>query len=54
MKTANDQVRDMFRKTIAGLFGGEKFMPDAVRKLGSSGPPRSTSRTTASPRRRSS
>ena len=32
MKTANDQVRDMFRKTIAGLFGGEKFIPEAVRK----------------------
>ena len=32
MKAANEKVRDMFRKTIAGLFGGEKFIPDAVRK----------------------
>ena len=31
MKTANDQVRDMFRKTIADMFGGEKFIPDLVR-----------------------
>ncbi len=31
MKTANDQVRDLFRKTIADMFGGEKFIPDIVR-----------------------
>ena len=31
MKTANDQVRNLFRKTIADMFGGEKFIPDVVR-----------------------
>ena len=31
MKTANNQVRDLFRKTIADMFGGEKFIPDIVR-----------------------
>ena len=31
MKAANDQVRDLFRKTIADMFGGEKFIPDIVR-----------------------
>ena len=31
MKAANDQVRDLFRKTIADMFGGEKFIPDVVR-----------------------
>ena len=31
MKAANDQVRDLFRKTVAGMFGGEKFIPDIVR-----------------------
>ena len=30
MKTANDQVRNLFRKTIADMFGGEKFIPDVV------------------------
>ena len=31
MKSANDQVRDNFLKTVAGMFGGEKFIPDVVR-----------------------
>ena len=31
MKAANDQVRDLFRKTITDMFGGEKFIPDIVR-----------------------
>jgi len=31
MKTANDQVRDLFRKAVAEMFGGEKFIPDIVR-----------------------
>ena len=31
MKTANDQVRDLFRKTIADMFGGERNIPDVVR-----------------------
>ena len=31
MKTANDQVRDLFLKTVADMFGGEKFIPDIVR-----------------------
>ena len=31
MKTANDQVRDLFLKTVADMFGGEKFIPDLVR-----------------------
>ena len=31
MKTANNQVRDLFRRTIADMFGGEKFIPDIVR-----------------------
>ena len=31
MKAANDQVRDLFRKTVADMFGGEKFIPDIVR-----------------------
>ena len=28
MKTANDRVRDLFLKTVADMFGGEKFIPD--------------------------
>lgn len=32
MKTANNQVRDLFLKTVADMFGGEKFIPDVVRK----------------------
>ena len=31
MKTANDQVRDLFFKTVAEMFGGEKNIPDIVR-----------------------
>ena len=31
MKTANDQVRDLFRRTIADMFGGERNIPDIVR-----------------------
>jgi len=31
MKTANDQVRDLFLKSVAGMFGGEKYIPDLVR-----------------------
>ena len=31
MKTANDQVRDLFRKTITDMFGGERNIPDIVR-----------------------
>ena len=31
MKTANDQVRDLFRKTVADMFGGERNIPDIVR-----------------------
>ncbi|MBR4257815.1 MAG: hypothetical protein IKQ17_02155, partial [Kiritimatiellae bacterium] len=31
MKTANAHVRDLFRRTIADMFGGEKFIPDIVR-----------------------
>ena len=31
MKTANDRVRDLFLKTVADMFGGEKFIPDLVR-----------------------
>ena len=31
MKAANDQVRDLFRKTIADMFGGERNIPDIVR-----------------------
>ena len=31
VKTANDKVRDLFRKTVADMFGGEKFIPDSVR-----------------------
>ena len=31
MKAANDQVRDLFLKTVADMFGGEKFIPDIVR-----------------------
>ena len=31
MKTANDQVRDLFRQTIADMFGGERNIPDIVR-----------------------
>ena len=31
MKTANDQVRNLFLKTVADMFGGEKFIPDIVR-----------------------
>ena len=28
MKTANDQVRDLFLKTVANMFGGERNIPD--------------------------
>ena len=31
MKAANDEVRSLFRRTIAGMFGGEKYIPDIVR-----------------------
>ena len=31
MKSANDQVRDLFRKTVADMFRGEKNIPDIVR-----------------------
>ena len=31
MKAANDQVRDLFRKTVADMFGGERNIPDIVR-----------------------
>ena len=31
MKAANDQVRDLFRKTITDMFGGERNIPDIVR-----------------------
>ena len=31
MKTANDQVRDLFLETISDMFGGEKYIPDLVR-----------------------
>jgi hypothetical protein len=31
MKSANDQVRDLFLQTIADMFGGEKNIPDLVR-----------------------
>jgi len=31
MKTANDRVRDLFLKTVADMFGGEKFIPEIVR-----------------------
>ena len=31
MKTANDQVRDLFRQTVADMFGGERNIPDIVR-----------------------
>ena len=31
MKTANDQVRDLFLKTVADMFGGEKFIPEIGR-----------------------
>ena len=31
MKTANNQVRDLFRKTVADMFGGERNIPDIVR-----------------------
>jgi len=31
MKSANDQVRDLFLKTVADLFGGERNIPDVVR-----------------------
>ena len=31
MKAANDQVRDLFRRTIADMFGGERNIPDIVR-----------------------
>ena len=31
MKAANDQVRDLFLKTVADMFGGEKYIPDIVR-----------------------
>ena len=28
MKTANDQVRDLFLKAVADMFGGERNIPD--------------------------
>ena len=31
MMTANDQVRDLFRKAVADMFGGERNIPDLVR-----------------------
>ena len=31
-KKANDEVRELFRKTVADMFGGEKNIPDSVRK----------------------
>jgi len=31
MKTANDQVRDLFLKSVADMFGGERNIPDIVR-----------------------
>ena len=31
MKKANDQVRDLFLKTVADMFGGERNIPDIVR-----------------------
>ena len=31
MKTANDEVRALFLKTVADMFGGEKYIPDLVR-----------------------
>mgnify|MGYP003571360306 CR=1 FL=1 len=31
MKTANDQVRDLFLKAVADMFGGERNIPDIVR-----------------------
>ena len=31
MKAANDLVRDLFRKTVADMFGGERNIPDIVR-----------------------
>ena len=31
MKAANDEVRAQFRKAVADMFGGEKFIPDLVR-----------------------
>ena len=31
MKAANEQVRDLFRQTIADMFGGERNIPDIVR-----------------------
>ena len=31
MKTANDQVRELFLKTVADMFGGERNIPDIVR-----------------------
>ena len=30
MKTANDQVRDLFLKTVADMFGGERNIPELV------------------------
>ena len=31
MKAANDEVRAIFLKTVADMFGGEKYIPDLVR-----------------------
>ena len=31
-KRANNEVRDMFKKTIADMFGGEKNIPDSVKE----------------------
>ena len=31
MKAANDEVRALFLKTVADMFGGEKYIPDLVR-----------------------
>ena len=33
MKTANDQVRNLFLKTVADMFGGERNIPDIVRDI---------------------
>ncbi|MBP5671743.1 MAG: hypothetical protein J6X49_05095, partial [Victivallales bacterium] len=31
MKAANDEARALFLKTVADMFGGEKYIPDLVR-----------------------
>jgi len=32
LKETNDRVRELFRKTVADIFGGEKHIPESVRK----------------------